>query len=100
MKAQFRNVDIQVSDGVARGISISRWPRGNKRNVFHYPLTERNYWRAVGMQLKLAGFALGAPSVVRVCSHAENHELYWGRGDTYCPHCGARLLAEFVKDGE
>lgn len=22
-----------------------------------YPLTERNYWRAVGMQLRLAGFA-------------------------------------------
>lgn len=28
--------------------------RGHKFSI--YPLTERNYWRAVGMQLKLAGF--------------------------------------------
>ena len=28
--------------------------RGHKFSI--YPLTERNYWRAVGMQLKLAEF--------------------------------------------
>lgn len=28
--------------------------RGHKFSI--YPLTKRNYWRAVGMQLRLAGF--------------------------------------------
>lgn len=29
--------------------------RGHKFSI--YPLTERNYWRAVGLQLRLVGFA-------------------------------------------
>lgn len=47
-------IDIQV--GSLSVIAIERTCIKGRR-WHEYPLTERNYWRAVGLQLRLAGFA-------------------------------------------
>lgn len=62
MKAEFRHVQIEVGQHASGNmsdarVSVYRFPRGSSRGHRAYPFTERNYWRAVGMQLKLAGFA-------------------------------------------
>ena len=53
MKQPIRSVLIDVEKW---GSNIEVY-RGESINSRDYPLTERNYWRAVGLQLRLAGFA-------------------------------------------
>jgi len=61
MKPQLRHIEIEIGKHASGNISaerirIYRNPRNTDNGYREYPLTERNYWRAVGMQLKLAGF--------------------------------------------
>jgi hypothetical protein len=102
MKAEFRHVQIEVGQHASGNVSdakvnVYRFPRGSSRGHRAYPFTERNYWRAVGMQIVLAGFASSVPSIARECTHAENHEMYFGNGANYCPHCGTRIAAGWVR---
>lgn len=49
-------VNIIVSDLFESWLEVKRNTGAPGLEKHNYPLTERNYWRAVGMQLRLAGF--------------------------------------------
>lgn len=59
-----RIIQVTISVNARReyfgGVHVRRVPKSPARltsDTRTYPLTERNYWRAVGLQLRLVGFA-------------------------------------------
>lgn len=57
-RQHIRRVEIQATRHEKGIIHIARQLPGRYPlwRWQHYPLTEKNYWRAVAMQLRLAGF--------------------------------------------
>lgn len=93
-------ISVEMNSGLPKtwpGIDIIKVYRTGEPGRTTYPLTEKNFWRAVGLQLHLAAFPTPAPADGRAAVTDEGERTTFHAGDA--GYDGSPETAQVGADG-